>query len=72
MEAKVVVLLDVVEVAVDEEAVVGELVVVHDVLLIYLVDNIGVFKVQKSWSSIQVRNWIVNISDRSSLSQVHK
>ena len=72
MEAKVVVLLDVVEVAVDEEAVVGELVVVHDVLLIYLVDNIGVFKVQKSWSSIQVRNRIVNISDRSSLSQVHK
>ena len=72
MEAKIVVLLDVVEVAVDEEAVVGELVVVYDVLLIYLVDNIGVFKVQKSWSSIQVRNWIVNISDRSSLSQVHK
>ena len=52
METKVVVLLDVVEVAVDEEAVVGELVIVHDVLLIYLVDNIGVFKVQKFWSSI--------------------
>ena len=48
LEAKIVVLLDVVEVAVDEEAVVGELVIVHDVLLIYLVDNIGVFKVQKS------------------------
>ena len=47
LKSEVVVLLNVVEVAIDKKTIVGELVVVHDVLLVHLVDHVGVFKIDE-------------------------
>ena len=47
LKSEVVVLLNVVEVAIDKKTIVGELVIVYDVLLVHLVDHVGVFKIDE-------------------------